>query len=442
MSNSIDRDMQILYSLCEKVERIQNFEKYSINEGKVSVLMEAVTAQDMALLNKVMQNFQKRILEIKKQLESLETSIVSNKEDARSSVGFLIDFVNAYDESLKSLIKSAANTDFTAGYWASGWAKGMTIPGLVTVATTAANRMLEFIKGFNAIKSKMKNVVSKLSSDQLEKSLSQLAESGINELPDIDVVMNFASQSFAKVSTPGWWEKAKGVFKSIFSPVGSAVKIAQKNTAAVKAAIEKFPSTLLKAQEIGEEVGTVFVNVKVSTLKALPVDQELPAVAPLQQAIVDSEKSKTQGLENMASGAPATGSNQVEVDGKNYVKSKKGNWYEKDAKDIAASARAVQKNPELLDKLNKASNSKIAPKVETNLSDDEKNSAKQILTKVRGKLSQGAQDELKKLGIFTESYQRKALKEELLTSKRKKNSFDSNNSSNEIDRWKQLAGIK
>ena len=112
MSNSIDRDMQILYSLCEKVERIQNFEKYSINEGKVSVLMEAVTAQDMALLNKVMQNFQKRILEIKKQLESLETSIVSNKEDARSSVGFLIDFVNAYDESLKSLIKSAANTDF------------------------------------------------------------------------------------------------------------------------------------------------------------------------------------------------------------------------------------------------------------------------------------------------------------------------------------------
>jgi hypothetical protein len=442
MRNSIDRDMQVLYSLCEKVERIQNFERYNINEGRVSVLLEDVTQKDMALLNQVMQNFQKRINDMKKQLASLEGNVVSNEADAKAAMEFLSDFVNSYDEALKSLIKSAANADFTTGFWNSGWAKGMTIPGMVTVATTAASRLTEFIKGFDSFKDKMnKTVVSKLKPDQLEKSLFQLAEEKVDGLPDVDVVINFASQSFGKTS-PGWWDKAKGVIKAIVSPSGEAMKAAQKNTAAVKAAIEKFPSSMVKAKEVGESVGKLFVNVKASSLRTLPAAVEPPAVAPLQQAISNSEKSKTQGLENMSSGVTQSGPGQVEVDGKNYVKSKKGNWYQKDAKDIAASAKEVQKNPELIAKINKAAGGKGPPEVETELSDDEKKSAKEVISKVRGKLSQGAQAELKKLGLFEESYYRKPLKEELLTSKRRKNSFDSNNAPEEMDRWKQLAGIK
>lgn len=442
MKSSIDRDMQVLQALCEKVDRIKNFEKYSVNEGKVSILVEAVTQKDMAVLNQVMQNFQKRILQVRKQLESLEGNAKTNEAQVQTSLDFLKEFVNSYDESLKSLMKSAANADFTTGYWASGWAKGMTIPGMVTVATTAASRLSEFIKGFDNFKDKMnKTVISKLKADQLEKSLVELSGDNVDGLPDTDVVVNFASQAFSK-SAPGWWEKAKNVMKSIVSPAGSAAKMVQKNTSAVKSAIEKFPSSTVNAKKIGEAVGNIFVNVKASSLKSLPAGEQPPAVEPLQQAIVHSEKSKTQGLESMASGAPSTGAGKVEVDGTVYVKSKKGNWYEQGAKDIAKSAKDVQKNTELVDKINKAAGGKAPQKVDTDLSDEEKKSAKEVLSKVRGKLSQGAQDELKKLGIFGESARKESLKEELLTSKRRKNSFGVNETSEETERWNQLAGLK
>lgn len=450
MKTSIEKDMVFLISLCEKVERIQNFERYHINEGKVSILLEDVDKADMANLNQTMQNFQKRLITVKKEIEGLKANIVSNQTEANESITFLEEFLNSYDEALKSLVKSAANADFTTGFFASGWAKGMTIPGMVSVATTAASRLTEFIKGYNAFREKMKaNVVSKLKDDQLEKSLAQLAQENVEGLPDVDVVVKFAKTSFSGAQ-PGWWEKAKSVIKGIFTPVSSATKAIQtKNSAAAQAAIAKFPSAMTKSEQVGEAVGNLFVNVKTSILKGLPAVAPPPDPKTLGEPLSDSSKSKDQGLEGLGSlagggaAAPAGGgSSAVEVDGVAYLKSKQGNWYEKGAKNIGASAAKIKKDQELVDKINAAAQAKAGGG--EGLSDDEKKNAKETLAKIKDKLSPDAQAELKKLGII-ESVSRKNrfLSEDLLTSKRAKNKFGSEDTNDsEFERWSKLAGIK
>jgi len=437
--NSIEKNMEILTKLCEKVKRIENFDRHALTENKVSLLTEELEQTDLDRTRSVIINFQKS-------LNSLETSLKNllgeldgeGTENAKTESQPFFNYIEDMKEVLNELLSGLANKEFESGMIMSYWGSKVSLPQMIGVATSAAGRMSAFFKAYNKFKQKFTKAIIGFPDVEDEKSIESQREN-LPKLPDMKKVEGFAAECFEPSTGEGFVKTIKNFFGSLFT-VGDASK-----------ALNKFPEVSSKA--LGISITALFMNSRVGAIKGLKMPP-IPPVAELNDAAKDaqaSDEGQSAGKDPDISKVVGSASDVV-VDDVTYRRAtKSGNWYNRDEFEATKKIILV-KDDVLLTDLNNALKDKVknsgenstsqksgTPVSGSSMTDEDKQKINSILSS----LSPDAQKALK--GIVSDSFlikNKKSLSEGLLTGNRSSKKSVKKEKNDDVDRWLKLAGIK
>ena len=436
--NRLDRDIQFLAEIHQKANRVLHFEEIALREGRVSILSEDVTKQDLAALKTVVDNFDKRLESLKEQIKTITAPDALSKDnkgihpDAKNSVKTISDYIKAYDAALASIVKAYGQVSFEKGVFNFG-SKVITIPGMVTITTEMLEDVTALIKGYEEFKKKIIDATKRVPDDKADSSIFLLSQGDDSSVPDAERIIDAAKQSFGAKNAlqkivagfKSFWSGAKSIGKqvgagaaagaaagaiggSFGAGLGASVGAAGGLAAAsvkkfladqdrdLKAIRAKVPQ--LDANQIGEAFGSLFVSVKISSLRDLPPPEEAPKADPARDAIAHAAQSVTTQGTQAVTGETPKGAGETE-------------------NKTALSDEEKKQLNDLLPKLPKEvqdiiNNSKIAQSTET-----QKESIRRLKRVIR--------------------------ESQLLTGNSiSKNSGKDKDKSENYDRWAKLAGIK
>lgn len=338
--NRLDRDIQFLAEIHQKAFRIQNFEEMSLIEGRVSVLTEDVSKDDLAKLKGVINNFDEKLKELKQQIDKLTSkdSLPKDPNDMHPKVNqsatLIKKLIDDYEKALASLTKAYGNLSFEKGGFGLG-AKFVTIPAMVTIITEMLEDATALVKGYEEFKEKILDVTEKIPDDKADSSIAGLNKSEDSSAPSSGAVIDAAKKSFGgknalqkAISFLGKSIKTVGasmvggaatgakVGGAIGAGVGAVAGVAggaalagagkwfanqKKEIQAIRSKVPQFDGA-----KTGEAFGILFISVKISALRDLPPPAAVPSVAPAQAAIQNAGASVgTQGQSAAAKSAPA-----------------------------------------------------------------------------------------------------------------------------------------
>lgn len=435
--NRLDRDIRFLAELHQKAYRIQNFEEAALTEGRVAVLTEDVSKEDLAKLKSVIENFDKRLDSLKKQMDKLTSanSLPSDPDamhpDANESANYIKKLIEDYDKGSASLSKVYGNLSFEKGGFGLG-AKFVSIPAMVTIITEMLEDFTALIKGYEEFKQKILDTTRKVPADKQELSIFELNKDDDSPVPSVAAIIvaakktfsgknvlqkavAFLGKNFKKLAVGAAGGAAVGVAGG--AAVGAGLAGAAIGGAAAAKGLGKFITSQNKeiqavrakipqfdGKKVGEAFGCLFVSIKISSLKALPAPAPVPPVAAAQPAIQNAAASvTTQGVTAGQSATAATSTTQ---------KSK-------------LTKAEIDQLKILRDKLDPAIQKLIDPIIAAGPSSSRKKAAAPASpTKI------------------PESRTRNFLRndQQLLTSRRHK--IQENSDNHDYDRWAHLAGIK
>lgn len=435
--NTLDKEMKILYSLCEKVKRIENFDKHAILENKISLLTEALDQRDLDRTRSVITNFQKTLTDLEASLKTLQGELDTDQTAAaKSDATPFFEYMSDMKEVVSELLSALADKEFESGKIMSYLGTKISLPQMIGVATDAASRMTAFFKAYNAFKQKFTKAIIGLPDVKDDKSI-EAQRKDLAKLPKIEKVEDFASEMFKDATGGGIGKKIKSFFGSLFT-FGSASK-----------ALDKFPKA--DADDLGIAITALFMNSRVGAIKGLKMPP-LPPMSDLKNASEDAKEEKPEESGEVDISKIVGSDSLVTVDNVSYRRgTRSGRWYNSDEFDNNKKIIVI-KDQELLDKLDAALKQKVSsgnasdeepselPKSDNSVSDDDKQKLKAILDT----LSPDVQKSIK--GLIGDAYKRKSavISEELLTSNRQKRIPPKSEKSKnkEVNRWMSLAGIK
>jgi hypothetical protein len=434
----IEQNLKVLVKLCEKVKRIENFDRHALSENKVSLLTEALEQRDLDRTRAVINNFQKSLTSLETSLTSLAGELDGEgTENAKTESQPFFNYISDMKEVLNELLSGLADKEFESGMVMSYWGTKVSLPQMIAVATSAGQRMSSFFKAYNKFKEKFTKSIISFPGVKDDKSIeSQRAD--IPKIPKITKVENFAAECFEPATGEGFVKSIKSFFGSLLT-VGDASK-----------ALNKFPNVSSKV--LGISLTGLFMNSRVGAIKGLKMPP-IPKIEDIkdaaQDAVQDGDTAQDdQGSSDNVDISKVVGSSSdVSHEGVTYRRAtKSGNWYNRDEFENTKKVILVQ-DQDLIGNLNKALKEKVksttgstskkagTPTSGSSISDEDKDKIKSIL----GSLSPETQKSLK--GIIGDSFipkNKKKISEALLTGKvqpKKQNN-------KEVDRWLTLAGIK